>query len=159
MSIPFKLSLIGGGSEESRLKALAGDLGLHRCVEFIGDVSSEKLFTVLRNSDIYVSTARSDSSSVSLLEAMSQKLFPVVTDLPANREWLSVEQHFFAAGDPEQLANRIKDAADPRAREQAYENYEPILRSRGIREEQMRVAHLAYLKLLEDIERQKHHNR
>jgi glycosyltransferase involved in cell wall biosynthesis len=42
----------------------------------------------LRTAHIYVSTSLSDSTSVSLLEAMAAGCFPVVSDIPANREWI-----------------------------------------------------------------------
>jgi glycosyltransferase involved in cell wall biosynthesis len=39
-------------------------------------------------SDIYVSTSLSDGTSASLLEAMTCALPPVVTSIPANKEWI-----------------------------------------------------------------------
>ena len=44
---------------------------------------------MLAKADIYVSASRSDGTSLSLLEAMAAGAFPVVSDIPANREWLT----------------------------------------------------------------------
>lgn len=38
---------------------------------------------------IWVSIPESDATSISLLEAMSMGCVPVVSDLPANREWIT----------------------------------------------------------------------
>jgi glycosyltransferase involved in cell wall biosynthesis len=56
--------------------------------EFLGGVSAETLLDHLRQSSIFVSMSRSDGTSISLLEAMACGLFPVVSDIPPNREWI-----------------------------------------------------------------------
>lgn len=43
---------------------------------------------LLYKNDVFISIPSSDSTSVSLLEAMCCGLFPIVSDLPANREWI-----------------------------------------------------------------------
>jgi glycosyltransferase involved in cell wall biosynthesis len=146
----FRLRLVGSGSKESELRQLAGQLDLGQSVEFTGHLSEERLFSVYRNADIYISTAKSDSTSVSLLEAMSQKLYPIVTDIPGNREWLESDNHFFEPGDFRGLAEKIKLGLDLGIRRQAYEDYREQLEQRGIREEQMRAAHLTFLNLLDE---------
>jgi glycosyltransferase involved in cell wall biosynthesis len=149
----IELTVVGTGSRRQRLQSLTAELKLQSHVQFTGALPQEKLFGAYRNADIYVSTAKSDSTSVSLLEAMSQKLYPVVTDIPANHEWLESEQHFFEVGDPQDLAAKIVIGMDAQQRTLAYSSYEPTLRQRGIREDQMKVAHLSFVKLIEEYER------
>ncbi|MFH2055143.1 MAG: glycosyltransferase [bacterium] len=147
---PLELTISGSGSLESTLRQLTSELGLAGKTVFVGRLSEERMFSTLRNADIYVSTSRSDSTSVSLLEAMSQKLYPVVTDIPGNREWLENEVHLFPIGDAEVLAQRIKRGAVALARQAAYDEYEPKLRQRGIREQQMQAAHETFLNLIDE---------
>ena len=66
----------------------------------------------LSEADIYVSTSLHDGTSVSLLEAMAAGVFPIVTDIPANREWITDgENGFLIPKDRETLlASRIIDA-------------------------------------------------
>jgi glycosyltransferase involved in cell wall biosynthesis len=64
-------------------------LNLTPIFAFRGTLSSEEIARELRAADVYVSTSKSDSTSVSLLEAMASGAIPVVTDLPANREWIT----------------------------------------------------------------------
>ncbi len=51
-------------------------------------MSHSDIIELMKSCEIFVSVPSSDASSVSLLEAMALGLFPVVTDIPANREWI-----------------------------------------------------------------------
>ena len=57
-------------------------------IEFKGELSRKELIDCYLGSDLYISTSLSDSTSVSLLEAMALGLIPVVTDILGNREWI-----------------------------------------------------------------------
>lgn len=57
-------------------------------VKFLGMVPHRDVVKYLSASDIYISTSLSDGTSASLLEAMTCSVPPVVTDIPANREWI-----------------------------------------------------------------------
>lgn len=57
-------------------------------MHFLGGITREQLLHRLRSSEIYVSAARSDGTSTSLLEALATGSYPIVTDLPQNREWI-----------------------------------------------------------------------
>jgi glycosyltransferase involved in cell wall biosynthesis len=83
-----KFVIVGEGSEKKRLIQLARDLKVEEYVEFKGELSRKELMDCYKDSDIYISTSLSDSTSVSLLEAMTLGLIPVVTDIPGNREWI-----------------------------------------------------------------------
>ncbi len=146
----FTLTIAGTGSLEQSLRAQANTLGLDDVARFTGYQNDEQLFNLYRTHDVYVSTAKSDSSSVSLLEAMSQKLFPVVTDIPGNREWLSADGHFFPVGDAMSLAERIKPAQSLEIRDTAQKTFMPTLAAKGIREEQMKLADYTFKRLIDD---------
>jgi len=79
---------IGGGSLQPRLEALARDLGASKYVRFVGHLAHEDLEECYAGADVYVSVAQSDSTSVSLLEAMAAGLPAVVSDVPSNLEWV-----------------------------------------------------------------------
>ena len=57
-------------------------------VTFLGGVSDAGMTTCLQSAQIYVSLSRSDGTSISLLEALACGVFPVLTDMPQNREWI-----------------------------------------------------------------------
>jgi len=101
--------VLGNGSLTERLKKRVANLGVGNYVKFLGRVPHKEMAKYLKMSDVYVSTSLSDGTSVSLLEAMACKLPSVVTDLPANREWLSNEESglLVPCRDHESLAKNI----------------------------------------------------
>jgi len=59
-----------------------------RKFEFLDGATAERLLEIIQGADIYVSMSRSDGTSSSLLEALACGLFPIVSDIPANRDWV-----------------------------------------------------------------------
>jgi glycosyltransferase involved in cell wall biosynthesis len=103
------LTICGDGPDRAALEKQAAGLGVANRVTFTGKLDPPGIAKELTKADIYVSTSTSDSTSVSLLEAMACGAVPVVTDLEANREWIrdGVSGALFRAGDPEGLAETV----------------------------------------------------
>jgi len=101
--------IVGEGPLEAELKDLTARLGLCDHVKFIGRVDREELVNYLNAADIYVSTSYSDGTSLCLLEAMATGLPAVVTDVPANLEWIENGKNGFTArrGDPREVADAL----------------------------------------------------
>lgn len=79
------------GPDLDMAKSLADSIlpsSVRKKIRFLEGVSDETLLTYLRQASIYVSLSRSDGTSISLLEALACELFPVVSDIPQNREWI-----------------------------------------------------------------------
>lgn len=111
-----RVLLGGSGSEEQRLREMVRHLGLEDVIQFLGQVSPARMAEYLVASDLYVSNSFSDGSSLSLLEAMSCGLPVVVTDVPANLEWVTPGDNGFVArrGDDAGLATTLLEAlGDP----------------------------------------------
>lgn len=106
----IRLKVAGSGSQESILRKLADSLGISSRIDFLGRLPHGRIFQELDGADIYISCSLSDSTSVSLLEAMARGLVPVVSDIPGNREWIRDGEngYLFQTGDHRQLA-RIVD--------------------------------------------------
>jgi len=112
-----KFLIAGDGTEKGALEREVKNLNINSSVKFLGRVSHEEMPNLLSQADIYVSTSLHDGTSVSLLEAMGSGAFPVVTDIPANREWIINGENglLISADEPRSLANKIIDAIrDPR---------------------------------------------
>ncbi len=56
--------------------------------KFWGGVSQEQMMDLLHRSRYFVSMSRSDGTATSLLEAMSCGQFPILSDIPQNRDWI-----------------------------------------------------------------------
>ncbi len=107
-----KFRIAGDGSERKALEREVKSLNINSSVEFLGRVPHEEMPNLLSQADIYVSTSLYDGTSVSLLEAMASGAFPVVTDIPANREWIvDGENGFLVPKENENfLAKKIVEA-------------------------------------------------
>ena len=82
------LTIAADGSEKSKLENLVNEYNIDNKVKFTGKYKMEELGDMLIDNDVFISIPSSDSTSVSLLESMCCGLFPVVSDLPGNREWI-----------------------------------------------------------------------
>jgi L-malate glycosyltransferase len=111
------LVIAGDGSRRGALERLAARLlpaGRHR---FVGLLEPPALAGWLARAEIYLSASRSDSTSLSLLEAMAAGALPVVSDIDGNREWVEEGDgaRLFAPGDPEALGQALERALDDAA--------------------------------------------
>jgi glycosyltransferase involved in cell wall biosynthesis len=81
--------IIGSGPESGRLQRLAAQLDLDDAVIFRGQLPEEDVERVLASADVYVSVAETDGTSLALLEALALGAVPVVSDIPANSQWVT----------------------------------------------------------------------
>lgn len=101
-----RLYLVGDGPEASKLKRLAGDLGVGDKARFVGSVSPPDLYDYYRGCDVLVLPSLSESFGLVLLEAMAAGL-PVVASSGqggvATEITDGVTGFLFPAGDSEEL--------------------------------------------------------
>ncbi len=125
-----QLHFYGEGSRLNACKDKVCELSLQNNIQFFGKVAHKEIPLIYSNADIYVSTSTSDGDHVSLMEAMACGLFPVVSDIPANREWIEDGENGFLSSldHPKDLADKIKSAMeDNQLREKAvFHNFELI---------------------------------
>jgi glycosyltransferase involved in cell wall biosynthesis len=111
-----RLVIAGDGSRRRALERLAAHRLPAGRFAFVGRLPPAALADWLGRADVYLSAARSDSTSVSLLEAMACGPLPVVCDLEGNREWVAEGDgaRLFRAGDAADAARALTLAlADP----------------------------------------------
>jgi len=80
--------IIGDGVLINKLKGIVSSLHIEKYMCFKGKLPYEEIPIYLNAADIYVSTSYSDGTSASLLEAIACGLPVVVTNIPANNEWI-----------------------------------------------------------------------
>jgi glycosyltransferase involved in cell wall biosynthesis len=81
-----RLVIANSGSLSEALKQQARALGLADRIEFVGRLDAAAQAAFYARATWYLSVPRSDSVSVSVLEAMGHGCIPLLSDLPANRE-------------------------------------------------------------------------
>jgi glycosyltransferase involved in cell wall biosynthesis len=109
----LRLVLLGSGSQEPWVREFVRTQGLGKVVRTPGRIGADEIPKWFRAVDAYISCAKTDGTSVSLLEAMATGLPVVVTDIPSNREWVTEGQNGWlaASGSPQEFADRILRAA------------------------------------------------
>jgi glycosyltransferase involved in cell wall biosynthesis len=143
--------MCGDGPERSRLEEKVKRLGLEKSFVFKGTLKPAGIAKELRAADVYVSTSTSDSTSVSLLEAMACGALPVVTDLAANREWITDGDNGFIipTGNPSALADAVLRAiGGSQFGQAAREKNSIIIRERGLWSNNMQRVEKAFEGLL-----------
>ncbi len=143
----FKLTIAGQGSQSEELKEFCSTRGLGDRVTFTGRMEPERLARLLGQHRIYVSTSPAEGSSVSLLEAMACGCLPVVTDIPANREWITHESNglLYPVGDTKALAEQIFTAArDDKLLQRAKNEGPRIVARRGLWSAQIEILDACY---------------
>jgi glycosyltransferase involved in cell wall biosynthesis len=89
----------------------------------------------LRASKIYLSMSLSDGASTSLFEALACGAFPIVSDIPANREWIVHGENGFLVSplDSRELARCVIEAFNnPSLMETATNKNFELIRNKAI---------------------------
>lgn len=84
----WKLVIAAVGEETDYLKAKVQQENING-VEFVGWVDAQANADWYNRATYWVSIPESDATSISLLEAMACGCIPILSDLPANREWIN----------------------------------------------------------------------
>lgn len=105
----LRLLLVGNGSLEQSIRDYVNAHGLGDAVLLLGPQPVQDLPTWFRAANAYISCAKSDGTSVSLLEAMATGLPVIVTDIPSNREWIAEPDNGWLTrvGSAESVANSM----------------------------------------------------
>lgn len=109
----LRLLLLGGGSQERQVREFIRNHDLQRLILTPGTVGRAEVPKWFRIADVYISCSKTDSTSISLLEAMANGLPVVVTNIASNREWVTEGHNGWLAesSSAEDFADRILRAA------------------------------------------------
>lgn len=110
------LILLGGGSQGAKLRQIFQSGGVLDRITFGGQISQTELPHWYHMADLYISPSHVDGSSVSLMEALACGLPCLVSDIPANKEWVIEDENgwLFHDGDSDHLAEKILAAMNQR---------------------------------------------
>ena len=110
------LLLLAGGSQAEAIHQILYRSGVEDRVTFAGQIPQSELPRYYHMADLYISPSHVDGSSVSLMEALACGLPCLVSNIPANQEWVTegVNGWLFEDGDADALAARILLIMDTR---------------------------------------------
>ncbi|HET6846519.1 MAG TPA: glycosyltransferase, partial [Anaerolineales bacterium] len=110
------LILIGTGSQGEAIRRIIADGGQMDRVLLPGRVSPAEIHRWYHKADLFISPSHVDGSSVSLMEALASGTPVLVSNIPANCEWVTdgVNGWLFQDGDADDLAQRILSIAKQR---------------------------------------------
>lgn len=105
----LSLILLGGGSQGQLIRKVLIGGGAEDRVQFGGQVPYSQLPRWYHMADVFISPSHVDGSSVSLMEALACGIPALVSDIPANREWVreGINGWLYPDGDANALADRI----------------------------------------------------
>jgi L-malate glycosyltransferase len=147
-----QLIIAGEGPETTNLRKLAHSLKLEENIQFVGQLPHAAVQSYLNESAVSVSVPSSDATAVSLLETMACGSFPVVSELPANREWIDQDVNglLVPAKDVNTLAEAlIRALKDSDLRSKAQEINRQRVKEKAIWEDNMREMEELYQALVE----------
>lgn len=100
-----KLIMIGSGVMEHELKKLAHDYQIEENIEFLGNVSDEKLITNFEECDVFVlpSIVRSEAFGLVQIEAMAYEKPVINTNLPSGVPYVSIDHVTGLTVEPEDV--------------------------------------------------------
>lgn len=108
----FQLAIMGRGDTktEENFKKKISTLGLKNNVLFLGYVSGQKKFDIIKSSKCYLFLSHNESFGISLLEAVCSGLKAFVWDLAVFREtYHHSEVKFYKRGDYQSVASGVID--------------------------------------------------
>jgi glycosyltransferase involved in cell wall biosynthesis len=107
----LKLRILGDGSMRHELEQKVLEKKLEKQVEFIGRVSQEEMAIELNKAHVFVTVSTTDGDVVSLVEAIACGNYCIVSDIPANHNWIEegVNGFFVPLYDAPFLAERIEN--------------------------------------------------
>ena len=108
-NINYNLEIAGEGSYFSKLKLWHTNYKYKEKIEILGRVSRDRMNQFWKNKDIYLSVSDFEGASISMLEAMSYGIIPVVTSVSGVEEYVQNEWNGLIAntGDVTQLSKYI----------------------------------------------------
>jgi glycosyltransferase involved in cell wall biosynthesis len=138
------------GYQEPELRKLAEELGVSSAVRFVGAVDYPDMAKYLSISELFLSVPSWDSSSVSMLEAMACGAVPIVSDLPAAREWIreGYNGYLVPTKDHVALAEKITGLLHDRKRRENFRQRNFELVTKADQNANMEKMEKLYLRLL-----------
>lgn len=112
-SLDYHLVIAGDSDHEdeysSQLKTTCRN---NSKIVLTGYITGDDLHQVFSHAGMFVLPSYHEGLPISLLEALSYGIPPLVSDIPANLEVKLEQRHYFRCGDTEELARKLREFAE-----------------------------------------------
>lgn len=121
-SIKYLLQIAGEGECFPLLEEFIYKNRLEEKVQLLGRIPKSKMNEFWQEQDIFINISEYEGTSLSMLEAMSYKCVPVVTDVSGAREFIEQGQNGYICnvGDFEQMTEYISELSKDRGKLKKY---------------------------------------
>lgn len=85
----IELIIGNDGPLKDKINDMIDELKINEYVKLVGFLNGKDLHALLLSSNVHISIPSSDSTSVTLLEAMGSGIINIVSNIPANLEWIT----------------------------------------------------------------------
>ena len=151
--IPFELMIIGDGNLKDQLIESVNQKKLKDDVFFAGSIPNTDLPDYLKEFDLYISMPITEGVSASLLEAMAAGCYPIVSDLPGNRAWITenINGKLVPVDDVNKLISAITWYYNNKSKiEHSLISNRQVVETKASYEKNMKIISDAYLQLIEN---------
>lgn len=106
----WKVDLLGDGPYREELEKLSKELGITDRVMFHGwiDNASPEQMSYLKKTSIYITASHFENCPMAVLETIAAGCYPLLSDIPAHRQFIKDDQYFFEMDNENELAQKIE---------------------------------------------------
>ena len=106
----WKVDVLGDGPYREELEKLAKDLEITDQVTFHGwiDNATPEQLSYLKKASVYITASHFENCPMAVLETIAAGCYPLLSDIPAHRQFIKDDQYFFAMDDENALAEKLE---------------------------------------------------
>lgn len=110
----WKVDILGDGPYKEELQSLVRELKLEDKVVFHGWINnhSSEQMAFLEKAAIYITASHFENCPMAVLETIAAGCYPLLSDIPAHRQFIVDDKYFFPMDDCNELAKRIQTLID-----------------------------------------------
>lgn len=107
----WKVDVLGDGPYRAELEELSKELGITDRVVFHGwiDNATPEQLSYLRKASVYITASHFENCPMAVLETIAAGCYPLLSDIPAHRQFVKDDQYFFSMDDDKELARKIEE--------------------------------------------------
>jgi glycosyltransferase involved in cell wall biosynthesis len=103
--IAFSMTVLGTGGRLSEISEKAFLLGVSDLITFTGEVPDSRIY--FRSADVFLTTSRWEGLPLAVIEAMSEAICVVASDVVGNHDVVDIGATGFLFNSPEQAVNQL----------------------------------------------------